>query len=96
MTNKETKFIPIHSDLMFKNLFGTKKNIKYTIDFLESLYLLKEGTLKGAIIENDSTLNRETVLNKDFVLGSEVVLLNKDKIGIEVKKFIKKTKSLSN
>ena len=36
------KFYPIYSDLVFKNLFGTKKNVKFTINMLEKLFSLKK------------------------------------------------------
>ena len=65
---KNKKYIALHYDLIYKHIFGTNKNIKYTIDMLEKLLELPSGSLEGSTIRNSVVLDKERVKNKDFSL----------------------------
>lgn len=90
------EFLPIYRDLMFKNLFGTEKNKKFTIDMLEKLFCLEKGSLNGSIIKNSVNLDKETVLNKKFELDIIVETPNKDILNLEMQCIYNKDAKIKN
>ncbi len=73
----KNEYLFLHRDIIFKDVFGTNKNIKYTQDLLEKFFKLEKGSLDGMTIENSVVLDRETVKEKKFEL--DVLVKTKDK-----------------
>lgn len=64
----EKRFLTIHNDIVFKNLFGVDKNIKNTTSMLEEFFGFEKGYLNGSEITNSVVLDKETILTKKFEL----------------------------
>lgn len=84
MIKEENKIYSLSGDLMFKNLFGTKRNAKFTEDLLEAFFDLGKGTLKGLEITNSVKLDRNTIDLKKFELDVMVKLKNGESINLEM------------
>lgn len=97
MQKEKTKeFIPLYRDLMFKNLFGTEENKRFTIDMLEKFFKLEKDSLKTAKIINSVKLDNETIINKRFELDIIVELENNEIINIEMQKVYDKNAEIKN
>lgn len=86
MIKEENKIYGLSGDLMFKNLFGTKRNAKFTENLLEAFFDLERGTLKGLEITNSVKLDRSTIDLKKFELDVMVKLKNGESINLEMYK----------
>ena len=84
MKTEIKKVVPLSNNIMFKYIFGTSKNKRYTQDLLEKLYNLKEGTLNNIKIINSVNVTKANINKKDFELDIVVELENKNKINIEM------------
>jgi len=81
---KNKQFIPIYFDVMFKFLFGTNKNVRFTESLLESFFSLKPGSLKGTEIRNSVVLDKDTVLNRKYELDILAELPDGTLVNIEM------------
>ena len=86
MKDKTIEFYPIYADAMFKEIFGTEKNKKFTADLLESYFKLESGTLKDIEIINSVELDRETVFKRQYELDVKVKLPDGTLVNIEMQK----------
>ena len=69
----------LSSDLVFKEIFGTQKNIRFLERFLEELKEYPQGTLKEKVtILNGNPLNKTNVKNKSVV--SDILVSIPDEI----------------
>ena len=84
MKTELKEVVPLYYDLMFKYIFGTKENIKYTQNLLESLYDLEENELKGIKVDNSVNLLKENIKLKDYETDIIVTLPNGNLINMEI------------
>ncbi len=89
-------YLPLYGDLQYKYIFGISDNIKYTTRLLESLFKLERGSLDGSIIDNEVTLDRETVNTKAFELDVVVILPDGERYNLEIQKKLNENAEIKN
>lgn len=78
------------SDIIFKEIFGTEKNIRFTELLLETLKNMPHGSLKDKVtILNSSPLNKTNIQNKSV---SADILVS---MGALMRKTLQKVKYIS-
>ena len=78
------------SDIIFKEIFGTEKNIRFTELLLETLKNMPHGSLKDKVtILNSSPLNKTNIQNKSV---SADILVS---MGVLMRKALQKAKYIS-
>ena len=88
MLNKNDEFHSLSEDIIFKYIFGCKKNIRFTTWLLESLFNLPQNSLKDNInIENSLTLNKTKFLEKGFELDIKISMPSGWIINLEMYQF---------
>ena len=81
---KNLIFVPVYRDVMFKYLFGTERNKRFLVDFLESFYNLKPNSLKNLNIINSVVLDKENVLQRKYELDVKIELNDGKLINLEM------------
>lgn len=77
------KYIPIYYDLMAKYIFGTEENKLFLAKILELLLDKETNSLKDLRISNSIALNKENIINKDFLTDILVELPNNRVLNVE-------------
>lgn len=95
-TSVKYKIVPLSFDLMFKYIFGTNDNKKFTSDLLESLLDLEPGAFKDIEILNSVKLDRETILSKRFELDVLVRLPDGNEINLDMQRIYDENAEIKN
>lgn len=95
-TSVKYKIVPLSFDLMFKYIFGTNDNKKFTSDLLESLFDLEPGSFKDIEILNSVKLGRETILSKKFELDVLVKPPDGNEINLEMQRIYDENAEIKN
>ena len=78
------------SDIIFKEIFGTEKNIRFTELLLETLKNMPHGSLKDKVtILNSSPLNKTNIQNKS--VNADILV----SMGALMRKTLQKAKYIS-
>ncbi len=86
-TREKNKYVLLSNDLMFKYIFGTTENKKFTADLLETFFNLESGTLKDIEITNSVVLDRKMLDARKFELDILVRLPDGSNINIEMQNY---------
>ncbi len=81
---KEQEMYYLSNDLVFKHIFGTKENVRFTADLLESFYNYEKGSLKGLKVINSYKPKSENIKDKKYELDVLVKLKSGDLINLEM------------
>ncbi len=84
VTPVKLKVYPLSYDLMFKHIFGTNKNIRFTKYLLEKWLGYSKEELIGLKVLNSAKLNKEKILDKNFEADVIVQLITGDIINLEM------------
>lgn len=86
MTNiKLKKFVPLTNDLLFKDTYSRKENIKFLEDLLECYYGYPKGYFNGLLkVSHEVTLDKTRLKDKNVRCDLVVTIANKLKLDIEM------------
>ena len=76
--------MPLHYDVMFKYIFGTNKNIRFTRYLLDKFNICDKQMLKDIKIKNSVKITPESYKDKKFELDVLVELPSGDTINLEM------------
>ncbi len=93
--NSKNKLVLLNHDLMFKYIFGTVENKRFTIDLLKSVLDL-EVSIKDINIINSVVLNQKNVKERKFELDIFLMLDNKTCINSEMQNNNDKNSEIKN
>ena len=74
MVNRKIDYKYLSSDIVFKYIFGTDENKKYTAKFLELFMNISPDLLDDIVIENSVKLTPKTVTKRKYELDVIVVI----------------------
>lgn len=83
-TVKIEKIYPLYNDLMFKHIFGTSKNIRFTKYLLDKLELCDKAMIDDIKIVNSAKLITEQYNDKKFEVDVLIRMPNNDIINLEM------------
>lgn len=83
-------------DIMFKHIFETNKNKKFTSNMLECLLNLEEGYLRNIKVLNSVVLDKKEVNSKRLELDVLVELPDKSEIVLEMQRIYDENAKIKN
>ena len=72
------KYISLTTDIMAKQILGTKENIDFTLNLIKNIININIEDLKNPIITNSVKLTRKRIIEKNFEL--DIILETKQRI----------------
>ena len=72
------KYISLTTDIMAKQILGTKENIDFTLNLIKNIININIEYLKNPIITNSVKLTRKRIIEKNFEL--DIILETKQRI----------------